>query len=526
MFENIAAIDIGTSSIKMVLAKKGLRDFQITDLMIENIDRSSGSADDAVRDALTRIISQNSIKGYNVLTNLPMEKAIIRNIIFPFTERDTIAEAIPFEAQENIPFNIDVLDLDFQLLHSPVDSEGKVLVAATHIDTVFEYLKFLSECTLKPVFMGLESNALFECYSYFAFSGNENVIQIDIGHNKTIINIIKDNQLLFTRCVTIGTGLIIKEIADIMHLPYDKAQSLFESLRLDVHDFEANLKKNIYKNNGITKQKLKTIHNKTSDIVHDLVEQINLSLKSFSVDYGTIDFTRVLYSGGGSNLIGIGTILQKEIGVPALQSEFPIAFGMVLSYFTKKKDTINFLKGDFLPEYVSESRKQYMLAAVFTGFAIIIFLINLATSTVFQTMNSSHYNTILENQFKRYFQNKTPEGDPLEEAENIVRAEKKELAMLKTIIPSEMTILESIQNVTTQFQNDPSFQLRNLVIDNQFIRFDGDTDSGTKIDNFKNKLVESNKFESVTLNTTMVKQGLVNFSIVIKLKNASSGGKQ
>ena len=37
MFENIAAIDIGTSSIKMVLAKKGLRDFSITDLIVEKI---------------------------------------------------------------------------------------------------------------------------------------------------------------------------------------------------------------------------------------------------------------------------------------------------------------------------------------------------------------------------------------------------------------------------------------------------------------------------------------------------------
>ncbi|MGL4370875.1 MAG: pilus assembly protein PilM, partial [Spirochaetota bacterium] len=475
-------IDIGTSSIKMVLAKKGLRDFQITDLMIETIDYSADNADDAVRDALSRLIGQNSIKGYHVLTNLPMEKAIIRNISFPFTDHAMIAEAVPFEAQENIPFNIDVLDMDFQMLHSPVDTEGRVLVAATHSDTVFEYLKFLNEAGIKPISMGLESNALFACYSYFAYAGDENIIQIDIGHNKTIINIIRDNKLLFTRCVTIGTGLIVKVFEDTMNLPVAEAQTMMEGLRLDIHDFDSNLKKNNYKTYGISKQKLKTIHTKCADIVHDLIEQVNLSLKSFAVDFGTIDFTRILYSGGGSNVIGLGALLQKEIGVPALQSEFPIAFGMVLSYFTKKKDSINFLKGDFLPDYVSESKKQYVFAAGISALALVIFLINLIVTTLFQTINSSHYNTILENQFSRYFQNRTLEGDPIDAAENIVRAEKKELDNLKTIIPTDTTILEALQNVTARFQDDPNFQLRNLVIDSQFIRFDGDTDSGTKID--------------------------------------------
>jgi type IV pilus assembly protein PilM len=525
LFENIAAIDIGTSAIKMVLAKKGLRDFNITELMIEKIDSSAENQEEATNEALVRLIETNQVKGYSFLINLPMEKAIIRNITFPFTDREKIAEAIPFEAQENIPFNIDDLDLDFQTIHSPVDTEGRVLVAATHSDTVFEYMKSLELIGIQPIAMGLESNALFECYSYFAYSEDENIIQLDIGQNKTIINIIRNNKLLFTRCVSIGTGLIIKTIADNLKLSFGDAQKVFEGLRLDVHDYEANLKKNNYKTHSVTKQKLKHIHAKSLEIVIDLVEQINITLKSFALDNGTIQFTRLLYSGGGSNILGLGTVLQKETGIPSSQAEFPIAFGMALSWFTNKKNSINFLKGDYLPQYVADSKKQYMLAALFTGCGIVILLLNLIISSAFQSRTNSQYTAALDQQFKRFFQNRTLTGDPLEEAEKIVKTERKELDSFKSIVPSNMGILDALQSVTSLFEKDPNFQMRNLVIDAEFIRFDGDTDSGTKVDNFKNKLVESGRFESVSLNTTAAKRDLVSFNIVIKMKsNRSAGG--
>ena len=524
MFENIAAIDIGTSSIKMVLAKKGLRDFSITDLIVEKIDNSADNPEDATREALVRLIEKNQVRKHSFLTNLPMEKAIIRNLTFPFTDREKIAEAIPFEAQENIPFNIDELDLDFQTIHANSDTEGRVIVAATHRETVFEYMKFLDMVDIRPVAMGLESNALFECYSYFVYSGDENVIQLDIGQNKTIINIIRDNKLLFTRCVPIGTGLIIRIIADAMKLPFADAQELFEGLRLDVSSYDTNLKKNNYKTHSVPKPKLKLIHTKSCEIVNDLIEQINITLKSFALVHGSCQFTRILCSGGGSNIIGLTPVLQKETGIPAAQAEFPIAFGMVLSWFMKKNNSINFLKGEFLPDYVAESKKQYLLAGFFAGAGVIVLILNLILSAGFRSRTDSQYNEALEQQFKRYFQNRTLSGDPVDEAEKIVRAERKELDSYRTVVPSNMSVLDALSSVTSVFQKDPSFQLKNLVIDAEFVRLDGDSDSGVKVDAFKNKLVESAQFESVTLNTTAAKRDLVSFSLVIKLKSARAAG--
>ena len=125
MFENIAAIDVGTSSIKVVMVRTGLKDFHVMSFIYEDIDNSIENRDKAIRDALSNLIKENSLDGYKIITNLPMEKAIIRNITFPFNDIEKIADAIPYEAEENVPFKLEDLVMDFQPLKSRNPEEGR-----------------------------------------------------------------------------------------------------------------------------------------------------------------------------------------------------------------------------------------------------------------------------------------------------------------------------------------------------------------------------------------------------------------
>jgi general secretion pathway protein L len=524
VFESIAAIDIGSSSIKMVLAKRGLRDFHITDLLTEPVDLSSDDRETAQRQAIERLIAKNPIKGSTPLVNLPMEKTIIRHLVFPFNDKSKIAEAVTFEAQENIPFDVHDLDLDYQITSGPLDDSGRVIVAATHAETISDYTAFLENSDLRPVHIGLESNALYECYTYFAYNEDENVIQLDIGHSKTIINIIRDNRLMYTRCITIGTGIIISKIASQLKISEDDARTAFEGLRLDLSDFDATLTRGGYKNYGVTKQKLKTIHAFAMEIIHDIIEQTNLTLKSFAREFGALEFRRLLFTGGGSHLHGITSILSKETGIHSEKADFPIAIGMALSFFTRS-ERINFLKGDFRPSYVPATRQHYRLAAAFITAALLILLVHLFINLLFQTFDARRYHAVLESQFSRYFQNRPTQGDPLAEAEKIVSTEKQELKLITDIIPSGPTMLQALQDVTSQFPGDQAFQVKNLVIDNEFIRIDGETSSGSTVDTYKNKLIETKKFESVTLNTTMSRRDLVSFTLAIKLKRQTTPAK-
>ncbi len=533
MFEKIAAIDIGTSCIKLVTLKTGIRDFQVTSFLYEDIDPSIEDPEEAQRDALSKLLQGKDLKGHMVYTNLPMERAIIRNITFPFNDVEKIANAIPFEAEENIPFKLENLSMDFQPLKSAHQDEGRILLAAAHRDTIINYLGTLKDFNLTPVRMGLESNALFECYRYFNRIEGETVVQLDIGHSKTIVNLIGNNMLLYTRSISIGTGVIIDLLREIMSVSKAEAASMYEKVRLDLTSLENNLQRDTAKTIGIPKLKLQKIFAGATETVNQLIEQIALTVKSFQTEFGQTEFNRIIISGGGANIIGIGHSISREFELPVvslpflegyedvrIHTQFPVVFGTVLSVLNRKSSTINFLKGEFTPDVIHATKKIYYLSGSLAAFGLLVFLLNVGISSALESRTESKYEELLQERFKRYFHGRGSVENPVREAQKILSAEKKDLANLENIVKSSAKVIDVLKDITDLFPRDESFVLKNIVINENIVRFDGTVSSGKSLDEYKNKLVESKRFESAVLNTNVKRGNQVGFSMTIKLKGA------
>ena len=530
MFENIAAFDIGSSAVRLLTAKTGLRNFQVTGLSIEDISGEEGDEPgDAVRRAIGKLLAENDLKGCTVLCNLPMEKAIVRNIAFPFSDAEKISAAIPYEAEENIPFSIDELIMDFQSLKSPRGDEARIMLAATPIAVVREYVALLSGTGLRPLRMGLEANALFECYRYFNRIPDENIIQIDIGHEKTVLVIAGGGDLLYTRCIAGGLGAVHREIAAMNRCGIREAQRLFESLNLDLTSLENNYQRDFYKTLGLTRPKLKKIYDRTVALVEDLVEQVLLTLRSFSVEYGELEFGRILVSGGGANLAGVGHLLSRELELPvaalpflqgypeqAIQTQFPIVFGTMLSYLNSRRQSVNFLKGEFVPDLAGGSRRIYYLAGSFLTLAGVVFAANLAVSAFLGYRTGAQYDREINERYMRYFHARQPVDDPVRTAEALVNEEKKQLAAIDVLVQPGDRVIDLMADIVTKFPGDPDFQLSNMVINEGIVRIDGQTSSSKIIDDFKNRLVDTGRFGSVDLNTNISRKNEIGFSMVIK----------
>ncbi len=531
MFENLAAIDLGTSSVKVITVKTGLRDFQVKSFAYEDIDLNIEDQDEALKEAISRVLQEEDITQLKTITTLPMERAIIRNVTFPFSDVEKIAEAIPYEAEENIPFNINQMVMDFQSLKSENRDEGRILFAATHKEGMYQFTRIMGEQGIKPVVMKLEANCLFECYRYFNTIEDESVLQVHIGNSKTIVNIIKDSNLLFTRSVSIGISDIRKKISDILKLSPDETLRTFERLSLDIISFENNVQKGAYKSLDITKPNLKKIFNAAVEIADDLVEQINLTLKAFLVNTGEINFNRLLISGGGSNLAGIGTRISKSLGIPVvalpfleeykeqkLQAQFPIVFGALLSYMNKKSHSINFLKGEFLPDVDRSSRKVYYLSGMFIAAALLVFILNIIISTILTSKSNSQYDEIIKDKYKQYFKGRNVPENPLADANKIIKKEKTELDNISQLVKHDVSVLDLLNEILLSFKGEESFELKNLVINERIIRFDGSAGNSNTIDALKEKLIKSKKYDSVSLNIRLSRKNNVLFTMTIKQK--------
>lgn len=532
MFENIAAIDIGSSSIKLVTVKTGFRDFQLKSFNYEEIDPDNTDHAAAAVATLQKILAEEDLEGYRVITNMPMESGIIRTISFPFSDVEKIADAIPYEAEENIPFKLDDLQLDFQSLKSNKPGEGRILLAAALKSNIMTFLDLLNGVGIKPVRMGMESNALYECYRYFNKIENEAVIQIDIGSSKTVLNFISDNHLLYTRAVSVGMDSIADLIAATLKIPRAEAARIMIDLNIDLTSFENNVHREHYKSLGLSRQQLKKIFTAARDTATELVEQIVLTMKAMKVECGEIVYNRALISGGGSNLAGIGSIISEELEIPvdalpfleeyserSIRTQFPIAFGTILAYINRRRSSINFLKGEFIPDVAGESNKIYYLSGGFAALSFVVLIIYFILTAVLTARSNSQYNMILAEQYKRYFRT-APAGDPIEEAARLLKKEKKEFEVIDKIIPEHASFLEILKDIATCFPDDSGFVLNNMVYNETILMFDGTAGASASIDAFKEDLIKTKKFDSVTLNIKYSRQNEVRFSMTIKYKIA------
>jgi len=539
LFENIAAIDVGTSTVKLVTVRTGFRDFQLKSFNFEHSDPDREDRAAAIAETIQKILAEEDLSGYRIITNLPMEMEIIRTISFPFSDVEKIADAIPYEAEENIPFKLDELQLDFQSLKSFKEGEGRILLAATHKNNLDGFLRTLNSSGIKPLTMGMEANALYECYRYFNKIENEAVIQVDIGHTKTIVNFIAGNQLLYTRAISIGISAIIKSLSSMLKITLSEASRLFLNLNLDLTSLENNEQRDYYKSLGLSRQQLKKIFNQAQNTFDGLIEHIIRTMKAMQVDCGEITFNRALISGGGSNISGVGTMLSRELDVPVdalpfledyrereIRTQFPLAFGTMLAYLNRRRSSINFLKGEFIPDIASESKKIYYLSGGFAFLTVIILIINFILTAVLTAKSNSQYSKILDEQFNRYFHSKPVSGDPIADARKLLKNVKKELDGITKIVPENSAFLDIMKDVLAHFPQDSNFVLNNLVYNETVIMLEGMAGSSASIDTFKENLLKSKKFDSVNLNIKYSRQNEVRFSMTIKLKTAADSKKE
>ncbi|HOW82164.1 MAG TPA: pilus assembly protein PilM [Spirochaetota bacterium] len=536
MFENLAAIDIGTTSIKALSIKTGFKDFQIRSFLTENIDPEKENRAEAVKEALLHVLEDESIKGCRIITTVPMDRAIVRNLTFPFNDMKKIADVVPFEAEENIPFPLSELVVDFQPMQSAEES-GRILLAAVRKENLGEILAPFSENGVTPFRAGLESNALFECYRYFTTVEDENILQLHIGHTKTIMNIVSGQKLLYSRSIPAGIGLVLETVSDCMKMGRGEAEKLLLALSLDLVSLDNNLQRDTYKTLGIPRPKLKEIFTSAVEMTGGLIEQMNLTVKAFEAEFGETVFSRILVSGGGACMSGIGSLISRELGLPVvshpffenfrndnLDLVFQPALGSVLAYLNRKSDYVDFLKDEFTPEETFSARRMYFLAAGFGILSVVMLAINLISSAVMSSSMNSQYDEILNQHFKRYFRTAPKTDNQIAEAMKILNKEKKELKSIEVFFTKDESVMDILNDMLSHFPPNTNFTLKNLVINERIIRIDGSVSSSQAIEDFKEKIKQTEKYESVTMNIKSSRKDEISFSMTIKMKLPPANG--
>jgi type IV pilus assembly protein PilM len=227
-------LDIGSSYIKAVKLKESKGAYELDLLHLHPLPPElivDGSIIDSLRlvDALKDMIRSAGIKSKNVVISISGHSSvIIKRISLPEMTEEELSESIKFEAEQYVPFDIEDVNLDFQII-GPKEEPGQmdVILVAVKKDIINEYINVAKEAGLNPVIVDIGSFALENMYGInYEIDADRNIALVNIGANSINMIILKGGISVFTRDSSLGSNIHTEALQREFNISHEKAERL------------------------------------------------------------------------------------------------------------------------------------------------------------------------------------------------------------------------------------------------------------------------------------------------------------
>ena len=231
--------DQSSSAIKMVeLGETGQGLYRLERYAIEPLPRDSvidGNLNnlEAIADALKRCHKRLGSNIRNVAMALPNAAVISKKILVPSGQsEDELEIQVETEANQYIPFSLDEVNLDFQVLgpapNNPDDVE--VLIAASRKEKIDDRVAAAESAGLKATVMDVDlyaAQATFELLGVGTGAGerDENIAMVDVGATTLTVNVLRNGQSIYLREQPFGGNELTQDIQNKFGLSVEEAES-------------------------------------------------------------------------------------------------------------------------------------------------------------------------------------------------------------------------------------------------------------------------------------------------------------
>jgi len=311
----LIGIDIGSHSIKVAEvedSKQGmvLKNFGIIELPPEAIMDGSIKEMEIVSAALQNLLKNLRIKNNNSATSISGYSVIVKKITIPQKAEEDLEKSIHNEAEQYIPFDINDVNLDFQILPSPIKEEEEeeekpekeelmdVLLVAAKKDIVEEYTSLFHLSELNPVVLDIDAFALQNAFEISNAEQSGCHALVHIGAQQLTINVVREGISVFTRDSSYGGAKITSEIQKQFETSYEEA----EKIKLGATPIGADQKT--------------VLEEIFSSSVSRWAQEIKRALDFVATTFVDIKVDDIFLSGGSSLIPGFSKYLSMETDLP------------------------------------------------------------------------------------------------------------------------------------------------------------------------------------------------------------------
>ena len=238
--KTLVGLDIGSSSVKAIELKPAGKGYRVSAIGVESVPPDSivdGAIIDggAVADAVRRLFANKRFKAKDVVASLSGNSVIVKKITLPTMTEAELADSIYWEAEQYIPFDIQDVNLDYEILDGG-NGQGsmEVLLVAAKKDKIGDYTNAISQAGRTPVVVDVDVFALQNAFEVnYGLDPSSVVAIVNAGASAININILSGGQSVFTRDVSMGGNAFTEAVQKELNLPFESAEQLKKGFDVD-----------------------------------------------------------------------------------------------------------------------------------------------------------------------------------------------------------------------------------------------------------------------------------------------------
>jgi type IV pilus assembly protein PilM len=208
-------------------------------------------------------------------------------------------EQVETEASQHLPFPLDEVQLDYQILESTPQFH-RVLVGAVPNETVSELTKLIESCRLVPIILEPESAAVVRAVTEPGEPDRTQLI-LDLGQSITSVLVARQDVVQFSSSSKSFSGAnLTATVADRLHLTLTQAEKAKRLFGLFPKEGKGEVRKALL---PLTNELLARLH----EIENFATTHLPIPTKSIAA---------IKLTGGGSALPGLGELLGSELRIP------------------------------------------------------------------------------------------------------------------------------------------------------------------------------------------------------------------
>jgi type IV pilus assembly protein PilM len=301
-------LDIGSGLIKVAVVDHSKREPElvrasISPLIADAIVDGEVMDPSIVTEAIHRALAAAGVKGAAVATSVGGRDVIIKKIQIERVKEQQARELMRWEAEQHVPFDMESVELDFQILDPDADGlEMNVLLVAAKRDLIESKMRLLTDAGLEPGVVDVEAFALHNAFELNHPDAMNGVVGLlNIGHDVTNINILDDGVPILTRDLTVGTRRFREDLQRERGLGLEEAQQVLQGYDRSPH---------------------------VDAVLESRGEEIAVGIErasAFLAQNARVRPMRAIYTcGGGSRIPGLNEMLASRLRVTVQQAN-PLA---------------------------------------------------------------------------------------------------------------------------------------------------------------------------------------------------------